>query len=127
MCGRGQEKKCGDSIPPTLLNTLHQYHPNGCNECSTGRLAVWIAPGDLCTLHRNGSLTEYPQFQHCGVQKYRNDYESDHHVKACLSDPDVSVLWETGHCQHTTSREPLFSLQKEGLLFCARRSGRVER
>ena len=40
------------SIPPTLLNMLHQdtrqYHPNGCNECSTGRLAVWIAPGDLC-------------------------------------------------------------------------------
>ena len=117
------------SIPPTLLNTLYQdtrqYHPNGCNECSTGRLAVWIAPGDLCTLQRNGSLTEYmymyPQFQHCGVQKYKNDYEPDHHVKACLRDPDVSVLWETGHCHHnTTSMEPLLRLQKEGLLFCRR-------
>ena len=50
------------------------------------------------------------QFQNYGVQKYRNDYDPDHHVKACFSDPDVSVLWETGHCHHTTG-EPLLSLQ----------------
>ena len=61
------------SIPPALLNTLYedtrQYHPNGCNECSTGRLAVWVAPGDPCTLRRNGSLAEYPQFQHLGCRE----------------------------------------------------------
>ena len=109
------------SIPPALLNTLYedtrQYHPNGCNECSTGRLAVWIAPGDLCTLQRNESLADYPQFQHCGVQKYKDDYEPDHHVKACLSDPDVSVLWKMGHCHNTTGK-PWFGQQQEGLLFC---------
>ena len=83
------------------------------------KISINRNPHYLCALQRNGSLTEYPQFQHCKVQKYKNDYEPDHHVKACLGDPDVSVLWETGHCHHnTTSMEPLFSLQKEGLLFC---------
>ena len=85
---------------------------NGCNQCPDDRRAVWIAPGDICTLKDMPTAA----FDHCAEPAWANDYEPSEHVKACITAAQLEELWRTGHCHNTTTTLPFVG--KEGLLFC---------
>lgn len=121
-----------DDIPPKLLDMLKQdvVKPGVNNVCEHDMtMALWIAPGDLCSLKNMGRLANHPNFQHC-TSEYVDDYLPNHHVKACLSYEDVSYLWDTGHCWQPNSAEyavvsgvnvtvrPQYRRMHEGLMFC---------
>lgn len=127
----GQTGRCGpqrsfynSALLPTDLKLMLERDvlaPDGCNQCANRNLrAIWLAPGDLCTLKGDKKLLDaHTSFQHC-TTVYQNDYDSDHHVKACVSMADLDELWKTDHCHSSASGiAPYFDSMTEGLLFCA--------
>ena len=103
-------------IAPNLLTVMRNdediVKANGCNQCPDDRRAVWIAPGDICTLKDMPTAA----FDHCAEPAWANDYEPSDHVKACLTAAQLEKLWRTGHCHDTNTTLPYVG--KEGLLFC---------
>ena len=104
-------------IAPGLLAVMSNdediVKANGCNQCPDDKRAVWIAPGDICTLKDMPTAA----FDHCGEPAWAKDYEPSDHVKACLTAAQFDELWRTGHCHDTKTTLPFFG--KEGLLFCS--------
>ena len=45
-------------------------------------------------MQTDGRLAYHPIFQHCTSQ-YVDDYDTNHHIKACLSSEEVMYLWST--------------------------------
>ena len=104
-----------------LAKDLLAYAPGTNNRCKDGMTAIWIAPGDLCAMQAPGGLRDYPKFAHCSDSRYTNDFELDHHVKACLPYDDIKTLWQSGHCHDTTTSLPFLNEMQEGLLLCKKK------
>ena len=119
---------CGDvknfahtpsNIPADLERMMRSdlIVPDGCNVCPELMRAVWIAPGDMCRLQADGKAKYHGPLSHCD-NGYGEDFDPNHHVKACLSSYDLKDLWDDGYCHNNHTGIPFYSNMKEGLLFC---------
>jgi hypothetical protein len=118
-CGPNKREFYGDA--PAQLKKLVRadediIKPNGCNVCpAADQFPVWIAPGDVCKLPGYGPDV----FEHCDPKDehdYENDFDPDHHFKACLAKEQIDHLWSTGHCHDEDTTQPFVA--SDGLLFC---------
>ena len=88
-------------------------------------VVVWIAPGDLVSLYRQGELRSLP---HGFVAAHTGDYATKDHVKVCLEHRHLVQLWGS-NATNTHCHKPVDGIQKVGLqrfflgydgaLFCA--------
>ena len=104
--------KIAANLLAVMRNDEDIVKANGCNQCPDDKRAVWIAPGDICTLKDMPTAA----FDHCAEPAWANDYEPSDHVKACVTAAQLEDLWRTGHCHDTNTTLPYVG--KEGLLFC---------
>ena len=118
-CGPNKREFYGDA--PAQLKKLVRadediIKPNGCNVCpAADQFPVWIAPGDMCDLPGYDSNV----FEHCDPKDehdHENDFDPDHHFKACLAKEQIDHLWSTGHCHDEDTTQPFVA--SDGLLFC---------
>lgn len=91
----------------------------------TSPVVVWIAPGDLVSLYRQGELSSLPDGF---VATHEGDYATNDHVKVCLEHRHLVQLWGTDatntHCHRAKNTPPQrgverFFLGDDGALFCA--------
>jgi hypothetical protein len=91
----------------------------------TSPVVVWIAPGDLVSLYRQGELSSLPDGF---VAAHEGDYATNDHVKVCLEHRHLVQLWGTDatntHCHRAKNTPPQrgverFFLGDDGALFCA--------
>ena len=119
------------SVMPTWLEAELQSDVikpvNLCNNvCPPPLRAVWIAPGDLCTLHASGKLLHHHgSFNFCNHPEFEdfNDptsigYYSSMHVKACISDDSIDFLWHADP-PRCVGRNGIPAIREDGLLYCA--------
>ena len=91
----------------------------------TDPVAIWIAPGDLVSLHHEGRLPSLPDgFVSKWNQAPDQGYATKDHVKVCIEHDDLIYLWgtntTTNHCHSSTgNRVEAFYLGYDGSLFCA--------
>jgi len=90
----------------------------------TAPVVVWIAPGDLVSLYRQGDLSSLPGGF---VSAHAGDYATQDHVKVCLEHRHLVQLWGTNatntHCHKPAGITEKYGLDRfflgyDGALFC---------
>jgi hypothetical protein len=77
------------------------------NALNSTKIPLWIAPGDLVSLYRDGAVSKMPSNF---VSRYSTAYDAKDHVKVCLPRRDLVTLWgddynRIRHCHTATVNE----------------------
>jgi hypothetical protein len=120
-------------LPSDLRDALEAdtVRPGQCDQCHTGETAVWIAPGDLCSLKQAGYLDRHngEETDFCNQNRYKDSYSALYHFKTCVEHSALDWLWANDRCKAPSPSTDVNGtvtmvldrpwVQKDGALYCA--------
>jgi hypothetical protein len=119
-------------MPAALQAALEAdtIQPSACDTCVPGEVAVWVAPGDLCSLAQAGFLVRHPgtETSFCDRSRYTNNYDPRLHFKTCLEHSSLTWLWDNQRCRMPTASTDASGnvtlaldtpwVQRDGAMYC---------